>query len=91
MPLKEFTCTACGHEHEDYVKMDTLSIPCPECGANSRRAFRTPSKIDWQRMGAQRHASPEFIEHFDRTHREKLAQEKKHAESHGDTPPVSIA
>ena len=75
MPIKEFACTECSHEHEELVKVDVRSATCPECGANSIQEIRTAPKIDWGAMGAQKNVSPEFIDRFERVHKAEAAKE----------------
>ena len=77
MPIKEFTCNDCEHEHTELVGIEARSAPCPECGGNSRQVFRTPPKIDWGAMGVQSNVSPEFIDRFERVHKDQAEKEKK--------------
>jgi len=83
MPIKEFTCNDCEHQHEDLVGINVHEAPCPECGGNSRQVHRTAPKIDWGAMGAQENVSPEFIDRFERTHKKQLETEQKAAMSNG--------
>lgn len=77
MPIYEFTCTACEHEHEELVKVGTQTCACSACGATSHKVIRTAPQIDWGRMGAQKNVSPEFIDRFERVHKEQRAKEEK--------------
>lgn len=77
MAIKEFRCPDCSHEHDELVKADVISVPCPKCGANSKQVFLTAPKIDWGAMGAQPNVSPEFIDRFHRVHEKQLEKEKK--------------
>lgn len=77
MPIKEFRCQTCNHEHEELVNLRDREAPCPKCGASSKQVFLTPAKIDWGAMGAQANVSPEFIDRFERTHKQQLEKEKK--------------
>ena len=77
MPIYEFTCTECGHEHEELVKIGVRAYDCPSCGGESRKVFRTAPEIDWGAMGAQKNVSPEFIDRFERVHREGAEKERK--------------
>jgi len=83
MPLYEFTCNLCEHEHTQLVKMGTQAHDCPECGGNSRKVIRTAPNIDWGAMGAQKNVSPEFIDRFEKVHKEEAARERKLEESNG--------
>ena len=84
MPIKEFTCTACEHEHDELVGLNVHDALCPKCGANSKQQFRTPLNFDWGAMGAQQNVSPEFQDRFDRVHREQKEKERRNLMEHGD-------
>lgn len=43
MPLYDYECGACHHQHERLAKVGELSLPCPECGATSFRQIGAPS------------------------------------------------
>ncbi len=77
MPIHDFRCTECENVHDELVKMDVKVHSCPECHATSQLVFLTPPKIDWGRMGAQANVSPEFIDRFEKVHREEAIREKK--------------
>lgn len=83
MPIKEFECNDCGHEHDDLVGINVHEAPCPECGANSRQVHRHAPKINWAAMGAQKNVSPEFKDRFDRVHKKQLETERKAAMENG--------
>lgn len=77
MPIYEFTCTECEHEHEEFVKLGTQAHDCPQCGATSHKVIRSAPEINWGAMGAQRNAGPEFIDRFERVHRQQKEKEEK--------------
>lgn len=79
MPIKEFRCPTCNHEHDELVNLRVSEAPCPKCGASSKQVFLTPPQIDWAAMGAQPNVSPEFIDRFERNHKKQLEKEKKAA------------
>lgn len=79
MPIKEFRCPECSHEHSELVRINVQEAPCPECGANSSQVFLTAPRIDWGAMGAQPNVSPEFIDRFERVHKEQKEKEMKAA------------
>lgn len=33
MPRYDYECAACGHEHEQFHRMDDTALPCPRCGS----------------------------------------------------------
>lgn len=39
MPMYDFKCPACGHEHEAIVKTGTEKTKCPKCGKTSKRVL----------------------------------------------------
>jgi len=45
MPLYDFQCTNCREEFEEQAKVETISVPCPSCGADSKKLVSTPSFI----------------------------------------------
>ncbi len=75
--LYDFRCNECEHAHEATVKMGTTTHDCPQCGATSHQIHLKPPSIDWGAMGAQKNAGPEFIDRFERVHKEEAAREKK--------------
>ncbi|MFM8240438.1 MAG: zinc ribbon domain-containing protein [Actinomycetota bacterium] len=54
MPTYEFSCENHGRT-EEFFSMGNApaSVPCPDCGADSRRVFSSPmiSAVDERRMG----------------------------------------
>ena len=75
MPIHDFRC-AQGHVTESLVKIGVKEIQCPECGKAAELKFLTPPKLDWQGIGAQANASPEFISRFEKAHKERRKQEE---------------
>lgn len=44
MPIREFTCAACGQSVEEIRRMDDSSLPpCPACGVPMERVLSTPA------------------------------------------------
>jgi putative FmdB family regulatory protein len=43
MPIYEFCCTSCGKTTEKLSSMSETSTPCPDCGADCRKAISIPS------------------------------------------------
>jgi len=78
MPIYEYRCTECDTEYEELVKMDSPYVPpCPFCDGKSRKVVLHAPKIDWGAMGAQKNAGPEFIDRFEKVHKEERAREEK--------------
>lgn len=43
MPVYEYQCPQCGHNHEEYQKMSAdRTYPCPKCGGVSERQVSRP-------------------------------------------------
>jgi putative FmdB family regulatory protein len=87
MILFDFKCSECDHTFEELVKSATRQIPCPLCEGTAYRVLLRPPRIDWLSMGAQRNASPEAIDRWERLHREQAIIEQKAEQDHGDYGP----
>lgn len=84
MPTYDFRCTD-GHTHEGRVKYDDRnSQMCPECGKPAKLVFLTAPKLDWMGMAQGPNAGPEFIDRFDKAHKQRAKQENEHKLEHGD-------
>lgn len=44
----------------------------------------TAPKLDWSGMAQGENAGPEFIDRFEKSHRKRAEQERKHQQEHGD-------
>lgn len=88
MILFDFKCSGCNHVFEELVKSDTRQIPCPECAATAYRAIVKPPRIDRFGIGAQRNASPESIDYFERVHKQQTRIEEAYEQEHGDYGPA---
>lgn len=84
MPIYDFLCKHCGVATERFTSMDTESMKCETCGNLADKAVLTPPKINWSAMGAQKNASPEFIDKFERMHKQQKERETKFMKEHGD-------
>lgn len=87
MPIHSFRCEQ-GHVHDKLVKHDVKTSECPECQTTARLVFLTPPKIGWLQMATQKHVSPEFLDKFDKLHRDQKAKEEKCVKDHGDYGPL---
>ena len=88
MIIFDFKCPECNHVFEELVKSDTTQAPCPVCKATAHKALLTPPRIDRLGMGAQRNASPESIDYFERVHKQQTRIEEAHERNHGDYGPA---
>ena len=84
MPIYEFECSVCSHDWTNLKRLGEYEDPCPNCGNDGRKVIRTAPKLDWAGMAMGPNAGPEFVDRFDRSHRKRLEQEKRHAAEHGD-------
>jgi hypothetical protein len=71
--------------------MDVKVHTCPECANESKVVFLTAPKIDWGKMGAQANASPEFIDRFEKTHKQQADKEAKFEKEHGEGEYYNVA
>ena len=83
MPLKDFKCSQ-GHVHDALVNIHIKYDWCPECGEFARMVFLKPPRLDWASMAQGANAGPEFIDRFDRIHKEKKEKEDRSWKEHGD-------
>ena len=88
MILHDFKCSECNHTFEELVKSGVTQIPCPECEETANRVMLKAPRIDWLSMGAQANASPEFIDHFEKVHRQQTKIEEARETEHGDYGPA---
>ncbi len=84
MPIHDYRCGSCGHEHAELVKWDELTHQCPVCGNVSERVFLTPPKLDWAGMAMGENAGPEFIDRFERNHKKQKEKEAAFEREHGE-------
>jgi putative FmdB family regulatory protein len=45
MPIYEYSCHACGHRFEEWVRKPGMSAPCPECGARDPERLMSPPTV----------------------------------------------
>lgn len=83
-----FECLVCGHEFDDFVKRGTLP-PCTECGEATKQIIRHAPKLDWYGMAMGESAGPEFIDRFEKDHKNRKAHEEKIEREHGDYGPLA--
>ena len=84
MPLHDFRCMSCDHVHTELVKWDETTHPCPKCDNESKRVFLKPPKPNWLAMGAQDNASPEFLDKWEKMHKDQKTREEAFEKEHGE-------
>lgn len=86
MPIHDYRCVSCAHVHDALVKLSEVndSRECPKCGNDAQRVILSAPKIDWAAMGAQKDASPEFTERFEKVHKQQAQKEEAFSKEHGD-------
>ena len=84
MPMYDFRCDYCGNVFEKIVKAGVKHFDCPECGSSAQQVWLSAPHLDWNGMGASRNAGPEFINRFERSHKQRKEQEEAHQREHGD-------
>jgi len=80
----DFRCNECAHTFELHCESGTDIQQCPQCGGTAKRVWLTPPKLDWQGMAMGPNAGPEFIDHFEKSHKQQQAIEAKSKREHGD-------
>ena len=84
MPIYDFRCRN-GHVHQNLVKFDEKDNQvCPECGEPAKQVWLTAPKLDWSGMAVGPNAGPEFIDRFEKSHKQRREQEEAHKREHGD-------
>jgi len=83
MPLYDFRCPE-GHVHDTITPVGTKTVVCPECGKEAKQVWLSAPKLDWAGMAMGENAGPEFIDRFEKSHKKRREQERKHKEEHGD-------
>ena len=82
--IYDFRCTQCDHTWEEWAEQGIDSLPCPKCSGTSKRVWLTAPKLDWQGMAMGPNAGPEFVDHFEKSHKQQQALEAKSKREHGD-------
>ncbi len=85
MPLHDYQCKA-GHVVEHLVTIHDYKDErtCEDCGQPAKLVFLTPPKIDWAGMAMGASAGPEFIDRFEKVHKDQAEKERKCWNEHGD-------
>ncbi len=86
--LYDWRCSSCDLAFEELSHSSVREVVCPNCGAIAERKLITPPRIDRLGMGAQKYASPESIDYFDRVHRQQRRIEESREAEHGDYGPA---
>jgi putative FmdB family regulatory protein len=91
MILHDYRCTECGLTEERFVKADEHIVACNKCqGAAKRITLKAPNP-DWAGLAMGESASPEAINRFERTHKQRKDKEEKTYRTHGDYGPAAGA
>lgn len=86
MILHDFQCS-CGHVFADFIRSSDASAPCPKCESPAERVYLKAVSINWSRMAQGDSAGPEFVDRFERVHKEETARQDKILREHGDYGP----
>lgn len=86
MPTYDYTCPACGHQEEIFVKKvsERGEQDCGECRERTNQVIRHAPQPHWTSLAMGSTASPEAIKKFDKMRREQKAKETKSMQEHGD-------
>jgi len=79
----DFRCQSCGNVNEAFVKPDTLTGTCPNCGGYTKRMISCPTI-------ALSGTDPDFSTAYDkweRVQKDKVAKDKKFHADHGEDKP----
>lgn len=79
--LYDFRCTKCAHKFDGLVNSDVMSLPCPECTADSNRLISTP-RFD-PRMGLDPEGNPTMADKWAKTRNQRARIERQHYKEHG--------
>lgn len=86
MILHDFQCSS-GHVSEHFVRSEDTHVLCPMCGGPAERVFLRAPRLDWSGMAQGANAGPEFVDRFEKVHREETARQEKILRDHGDYGP----
>lgn len=79
-----------GHYHDHFGERDE-SRTCPKCGGATKRVVTSAPRVDWLGMGAQKNAGPEFVDRWEKMHKDRKAYEERTEKEHGDYGPAAGA
>lgn len=85
MPIYDFRCRN-GHVHEALVKFGVKSDECPVCGDNAKQVWLRAPNLDWSGMAQGENAGPEFIDRFEKSHKQRAEKERQFKAEHGELP-----
>lgn len=85
--IHDFKCEECGTVRERYVDSQQTCAECSKCGGTAHRVFLSAPKLDWSGIGAQASASPEFVDRFEKAHKQQKKIEERTMAEHGDYGP----
>jgi putative FmdB family regulatory protein len=77
MPVYEFECEECARRFEDLAPVGTRSLPCPNCGARTRRLLSPVSPPGRQPRGAGVRSDESRRREREAARGERLAETKR--------------
>ncbi len=89
-----FRCSTCGHTEDRFVHRSERTYQLctiKACGRRMTQVLLHAPALDWIRMAQGTSAGPEFIDRFNKNHRNRKAYEEKSYEEHGDYGPAAGA
>lgn len=83
-----FKCSS-GHYTDAFVKRGTETRPCDTCDEVATKCIRHAPKLDWLGMAQGEAAGPEFVDRWDKMHKDRKAHEERAETEHGDYGPMA--
>lgn len=77
----DFRCNECEHAFDDFVRPDSYTTVCPECGAQARRLI-TGTRLD-PKLGVDAEAFPTLAAKWARIRKQRAKIEAAHYKEHG--------
>lgn len=84
-----YKCSVCEHKHDVFMERGGIPPLCPECSGRTTQIIRHAPKLDWLGMAQGDNAGPEFIDRFEKVHKDRKAHEDKIDREHGDYGPAA--
>ena len=84
MPIYDYRCPN-GHTYDQLTPYESRKqTVCPDCGSTAEQVWLTAPKLDWSGMAQGANAGPEFIDRFEKSHKQRAKQENDYKQEHGD-------